>query len=1206
MANNAARAATGHQQASSTSPTSANESSQELTKNSKHGNNNRPNINSSNSHLLSPDSALHQSRRKSTLSANGFFIDHSCTRRRSLAAAHAREQQLLLANNQAPAFLHPTRWQARLSVAPSTSHRPSSVGLLSGHGRQARHSTSGGASSPRNTRASFLVPAIGSAPTALVGSRKTSIFDPTGHSIGLARSSLANRRRSTMVTGASLLANAGSNLKGTSGVVVEPSTSRMMNVATAAARSGQANKLTKHVPVLGCSPTSIRASLAALEETRRYEKLLRRLQRQQRRKSKRKQRELARAQRPPGTGQAEVGSRPGERRETSLAGNLRRRSILALRDAATLIRRRASTSDRARSKSVCTSVRRPASRWTRHTSGTDTGDEPDASDGDADVDANHYDQPSEDDMDRLSMSSLSFITCSSRSSVPSLVPDRKRPVESSRQNNKADAQVASIWPDKSPQSSVVRRAMRRLTGHSASSPGEHPSDKHAILHAAKSQPSSPRSPSACGRQAELGFWYHYYYYLRENSVLDDCLDLPISSSSVGQAGAVNNCGGLCGANASRVTLNAQERRARLHINYSLNRLEILNSRSVPTIDLADIAGAQVSADQCEQDKPGGELSALDYDQSTDVSLSLSTSSQSCSDSSLQEMADETLQGTSSQARRVDENNAAAHSPQELEAPPSSTNKSSESWTWHGSMHLQAPTSASLTSGVATHQESGLLRNLNSGGPSSFCSPDSYAVDSPLGSPATNTCRAGDRSPASYLGSVACVLPVSRQPEFFYSTCPAGSTHDVAGQQPVGGGNASLHNMDIGLDRVQSRTGGQYAHSEHASGYLTPLASQDCRSLARRSQVTSGSSHNNLTTPDSADQVDTGSMGRRSASFSTGWRGISSDQLPDSTAGQDQDNEEELDDFERFNRSHRGYKPLGGSGTSVAAGPQKQSISTNKTAATSCQSKRDASRTIRPHAGLRSSFKSALKFCRGQQGGYAGKLQQTPDNSWNVPGLRSGTRISMSWDMLARPADDSSIGQSPSKQASRVSRLSFRDPARDIAKRFELVYERPASSASNTTLANHFNDTSPPVCRQAHSCLMIEPLQVGSSSRPQSPTWQQWPSAVGGNYGALGEPAMTVRGAQSHNCVAELDNGNQLYNQQYSVARQLNQRLEFGLPLKSEPIWTGLATSNQSRAARRCTSASFHESNGRRYWSSQRERAIAASTLQHQNKIGPGK
>lgn len=1170
MANNAARASSSHkQQARSASPTAGHETGASLSSSSKQSPSNSRPANTSVGHLLSPDSALDPSRRKSTLSANGFFIDHSCTRRRSSAAAHAREQQLLLANNQAPAFLHPARWQARQSVGHATSadHRPSSVGLLSARNR---HSSCAGQASPgavESHRASLFVPAIGSAPTALVGSRKTSIFDPTGHSLGLARSGLASRRRSTMVTGAvGLPVGAATCAKTAPGLVVEPSTSRMMNVAAAAAKSGQPSRLSKHVPVLGCSPTSIRASLAALEETRRYEKLLRRLQNQQRQRAKKKQRELARARdhRSSGTSDKIHGDnrRAAEQHEMSLAGNLRRKSILALRDAALLIRRRTSTSDRIRSRSVCSSAPL-SSRWTRHTSGTaptDTGDKPDASDADADArDYDYdYDEPTEDDMDRLSMSSLSFITSSSRSSVPSLL-GRKLSPEVDGQNNRL-AQTAGASPDKSisSRSSLVRKAMRRLTGRPAGA------GSIGSARAARSQPGSPSSPLGRGRRSELGFWYHYYYYLRENSVMDDCLDLPISSSSLGQLGAASK-GATGAARNARLGVGAGEHRARLHINYSLNRLEIVNSRWDPSARSLAVGAGRLACDagyQLDPKEVGVELGALDYDQSTDVSLSLSTSSQTSTEESLEETTNETFQCAPGAGEQ--NNGAAGGDRRAATSRPGSTNKSADCQAWHGSVHLQAPESPAPPRNNASH-ESSLTRRSNSSKPNSFCSRDSYAGS--LSSATSNTCRAG-KCPAGYLaGQGACVQPVSGPPEFLYSTCPPASSHNLEAQQQqtmsrlvTPDAAASLHNMDMGLDRVQSRTGDRCAHSEHDSRYLvTSTTSQDCSSSAlsqptRRSLMAPGYSHNNLITPEPDELVGLGSMGRRSASFSTELHEISRpDRQPrpfgcDLQAGQD--NEEELDDFERFNRSHRGYKPQ--VSAPLASSQQKQSISPAKMASVS-QVKREG-KTIKPHTSLRSSFKSALKFCRAGQA----SARRTPGSLENVPGLRSGTRISMSWDMLARPDEQEAGSELARSHALGASRLSFRDPGRDTTKRFELVHGRAASSVSNYTLANNLNDG-----QQARAWLMIEPSQLDRFS-------QRW-------QGAFGEATLSVQAARSDNCVAELGGAGQSYQQpQYWT----DQRHEFGLPLRSEPICTSTA-GNQSRAARRCTSASFHESSGRR-------------------------
>ena len=590
-----------------------------------------------NNNLLSVQAAEQvagQQRRKSTLSANGFFIDYSCTRRRSSAAIQQSRQQAdweaALGRNQ---FL-------RTCISPV--RRPSA--MVTGSGRLLTGTGSGPSSPARaHSRASYsaattsagssllLAPPVGS----LLGSRKTSIFDPTGHSLLAA----AVRRKSTLAPTNS--PSAGPQPAAAAGLLAPSGeqAATMLAVARSAAalqrgvsKAGK-GELVQRVPVIGCSPTSIQASLAALEESRRYEKLLRKLRHHQKRKGRRR----LGAEMGPRLGSAPSGESASDDgdgddhdrddhdddddenesgsddlghdaeidpRRRSLG--LRRKSLRAIKDAASVLR---SSNQRRRR-------RRPPGH--------------------------------ESLVDGLSISStLSF--ASSRTSLPSMERFFDD-YELTLYRHQADSDPADEDDCEGPQDrgggparnghepepadrnrSLVRRAMRKLAA--TISRGQ-PSGE-------TSQPPAPgrqQGPRAKRRSisvaAGLNYW-HYYFYLRDQS-LEPIDDLPVSSNG---------------------PMSEAERRARLYVNYSLARLEILNSSSDPVAKLADRLAQAASASSQPAGRPqqlqqqvapdeAGQRAAeedqaespvwrhlFDFSQSTDVSLTLSTSSSSLTSSS---------------------------------------------------------------------------------------------------------------------------------------------------------------------------------------------------------------------------------------------------------------------------------------------------------------------------------------------------------------------------------------------------------------------------------------------------------------------------------------------------------------------------------------------------------------------------------------------
>lgn len=806
--------------------------------------------------LLSPNAAFEQvagaksqhqqqqqQRRKSTLSANGFFIDYSCTRRRSSAA---REQRDFANRNQfVSSYVSPVRCQAVGGGDSSSSSQQQSYNspsrLLPTNGaRSSRASYSAGtsSSSPMAHRASFLVPGL-YAPSALAGSRKTSIFDPAGHSMMAPH--LIARRKSTMVTAGGLLGSAVA-------AAAEPAkaaSSTMISVARKAAKGGRRSlkgELAQHVPVIGCSPTSIQASLAALEETKRYERLLRRLKNHKERKEKRRNARLKAQQQ----GQfvddqlAQAGRLEFDKInsiQSKPAGDLRRRSLKMIRDAASLLNKAGQTrSARLGSDFI------------------------------------------EDTMDDLSISSISqFSRSSSRTSLVSLdrceinndelfvdentlmnFNDLAGGSSSGESNRKSSCQITEEKPSRrrkslnsSSKRSFVRVAMKKLLATIATPSGkqhqplEPNSNRPAAIVAASQQQQPPRG-SFARSMSVVGLNYrYYYYYLRQNS-LDAIDDLPITHSS----------GSF---------VSDHERRAQLHINYSLARIEILNSEAAAN---GNLQSGKTSEDGLARDLSLKNLS--DFSQSTDFLLSMSTTSSS------------SLASASLDSVRAAPDRKLA----ELQGDTLEGLDSSNSTTISG---VSSVSGAGISGGqrISASNRSSLDRRQ------SRRASDTAADDE---------CTSVDMEP--------CRMSVSVSPPVNHRQVPprgARSSRKTASLRPL---SATAKRKSTSGEMMGAWRDTERRHS-----------SRDNRGSILRANPSSRYSHNNLAVEQRLESTSMASD-RRSASFAN----TSSNCLRKNNDTDDSD--KELDDFERFNRSHRGYKPpqtivnLGAKSTEMRLRPTK--------------------------------------------------------------------------------------------------------------------------------------------------------------------------------------------------------------------------------------------------------------------------------------------
>lgn len=669
------------------------------------------------SYLNPQDRALAQRRRKSTLAGNGFFIDYSCTRRRSSAAAwQTRQAQAEQQYGQQflRTYVSPVRYPR--SVAPtSASSRPvnnqrgdsfcagapgapgnnngnSPISSPSRHlsfsaqpnqqqylgaNRLSRASYCPPPHSPKIKHHSLRLHSVASpASTSIVldGSRKTSIFDPAGHSL-IAPTLMAQRRRSTMITGA------GNVLSPSSAAALaeqkSQSSAAMLSVAAkSAATSKSANKfrveLVQHVPVIGCSPTSIKASLAALDETKKYEKLLRKIKRHQKQKEKlkRKEREKRRKLKAKHmkfkgnhnynqyySGEEDEDEDEEEKdvdlemdedgdvirvrssssthvnqRKPSVAINdLRRKSIRAIKDAAQLIKHPQRSYKKRASHTEGLSISSISIADFDHSSSSASSSESGSfsqspskgshystsSQVEPSVDRNDVDSSNSDDFSRNISSGDEYryelnndeLFEDENTMVNLSRVARSASLAASNSGNVTNKQRASSYT--SSKKSIVSKAMKKLaktisnnssdrlkqasgdgveftTTETTNTTSEQVNNETSRGELQQQQQESPTTNFSNSNnninninninqsnnnnnnsnknafdqrrnsQATngLNYWY-YYYYLRENSADHAIDDLPISA-----------CTGL---------LSDSERKKRLHINYSLARIRILNS-----------------------------------------------------------------------------------------------------------------------------------------------------------------------------------------------------------------------------------------------------------------------------------------------------------------------------------------------------------------------------------------------------------------------------------------------------------------------------------------------------------------------------------------------------------------------------------------------------------------------------------------------------
>lgn len=585
---------------------------------------------SKSNNLLTPDAALDVKqnsadgeRRKSVLSSNGFFIDYSSIRRRSSAAVQtlkSQQQQKILSQ-----YVSPTRWPrgASICVGATNYSQPSSPS------RQSKSHLAA-------TALLLPTPTLLNAPIAIAGSRKTSIFDPKGHS--LVSHVPSPRRKSTMVTASPLVpANDG-------GLLVSQSSLTMLSVARRAARgetfARRKSKLAEHVPVIGCSPTSIQASLNVLDETRRYEKLLRRLERQKRSKEKRKakQQRRARQQLLATASSDQSDGENGVQLGKSDRLDLRRKSIRAIRDAAALLAGRGRPSRQLTESSV-------QARWdelsisSMSLVGTISSSLSSLDGYELDNDELFYDEntminPNDiHQMSSRSASSLNILASGNeglgrkfskrgtrkksllKSAMNKLINRLGSPNPVKQSNDVMSQDLEDSPPGLESTSPGIPLHVLHQRSSTSNEDGSGNDGTNGSNNPLQSQTGSPigfRAKSRRRRRSRRSMtisgglnYLHYYYYLRENS-LDAIDDLPVLSANVsgtskaaaagqihgGSGGGGTMSGGI--GSGGETAVNDLDRRARLHINYSLARISILNSRSDPRAKLADRLASLVS------------------------------------------------------------------------------------------------------------------------------------------------------------------------------------------------------------------------------------------------------------------------------------------------------------------------------------------------------------------------------------------------------------------------------------------------------------------------------------------------------------------------------------------------------------------------------------------------------------------------------------
>lgn len=1041
--------------------------------------------------LLSPSAALEQvtpgqqqqqQRRKSTLSGNGFFIDYSCTRRRSSAAVRQPQHQYgggggggypaspagaVFGRGPAGSFCAGSQPSSPRSRAHSRSGATSLSPMLA---------AAGGPAGRRLTVSSMLLVPPLDAPSALAGSRKTSIFDPAGHSLGAAHLR-AMRRKSTMVTsmpfveGCASSANSGGALDASAS---SSSMAKMLSLAKSASRSGSASggvggacsrsRLVRdHVPVIGCSPTSIRASLAALDETRRYEKLLKKLKRHEKSRLKRDKKRQKRQQQQ--RRQREQSTSDAAGAANSAALSFRRKSLRAIKDAAALLgnnkhQSRASITidenlsvssmslshafdqssirddyDNDYGDNYAASSRDPFAgchqqrskmrqcsssvgsfeelddnnnnfhgRLKNHLSNEDDDDDENVDDhyDDAEDEDDEDDDEDDDDDERYELNNDElFLDDNTMVNLNELLPScsgnnnnnqhrthqacESQLVSNEQRTKSANGKSTSSSAQSS--TSLVKFAMRRLTGSMKASSSPRRSRRN---------PAAERSSS---QQPNADYW-HYYYYLRENS-LDAIDDLPISGSGGGGAG-------------SGAVLSDNERRVRLHMNYSLARIEILNdcgagarslsSPSAPAQRTATAASGEpisAAAGATQASELGGvhlqdEQQQHLFDQASDVSLSLSTSS--------------SISRTARQA-----GGAAATNDSESETEENSLADGAERSLVAGSFDDDDDDAAATSSSARGSRLS------------SFSSHSSLNVNSTNSSQRQWPAGGGDAKSRPWQRqhsmSSQSVAALKSSPGRRGRQLPA-TGPPLAASRP---GQQRERERDRERHRQPSGGGGNLADDESTSfeclmdrNQLSPSPmrpkSADTSTAARQHRSASGELLNSdgAAVPNSAAAA-AAKQSRRSASFRIHTsRPRKQQQLIQTTAAAAA--EPELDDFERFRRAHRaGYNQNGELDVSKSANlhqpqPQPPAVPSIEAPATTTTTATTTRRQLENRrSGGRGRWSQLNPSVRGSAGGGGGASSSTnrlaqmmPTNSSSSAASTnagSGHRSSMSWDTL---------------------------------------------------------------------------------------------------------------------------------------------------------------------------------------------------------------
>lgn len=562
--------------------------------------------------FLTPSFDDSAARRKSALASNGFLADYSCSRRRSSTAQ--RDKQYLGATSGKLNYASPVRALRGNSFAVAGNHAASAAN---------RRATSVFSPISSQTQVSsvstqHLSPShVPSAALALAGSRKTSIFDPAGHSL-VSSYAVPSRRKSAMVTHRPSACAAGSGARpgelqfecqlavgGGSQTVEPPTLAAVAMSAAAAAKRGTAINspdLVAHVPVIGCSPTSISASLAALEETQKYQKLIKKLKKHQEKKERRRKRDAQRhanfqnfhtfSNCDDFEVNDELDLQPvcqdytGERLvdEDQIDGQTDDDDNDDDHDDASS--RNCELNDtfgRENHAPVSARLRRKSLRLVKG-----------AMHKLANV--NRRDSHSTMTSDGLSVSSMS-LSSASQEEVPLYLSARPA-LEFADAGTESGPRRESKLP---PQSLRVNSIFGAQNSAAVTSRRQAPVAQQQTTAAGSKLGSSKGEP-----QFDLHDYWFYYNYLRENS-FDVIDDLPLSGVK---------------------TINESERKRRMQINYSLARLEILNANPT-TASKAKLEMMQAKVRRMSVVSTDSSV-ALDYSQATDVSMTLSTSSSDAS------------------------------------------------------------------------------------------------------------------------------------------------------------------------------------------------------------------------------------------------------------------------------------------------------------------------------------------------------------------------------------------------------------------------------------------------------------------------------------------------------------------------------------------------------------------------------------------------